>query len=673
MRITVVGKIIFGFVLFGLLLLLTNVISYFGLADIRDSAKLVVEEKMPVQAQMLQVQTELLTLANISQEGYFSQKLSKLQENQQAFEQRSERFNVLLSDLAEMDIDSDDKAQLAEAATSAATYLDATNKMYASRIQVLNLRDAIFALVKDIQFTGGDAGANLLDMSYMDGAEDDPKLAPVVGAGGRIDNIIITLINATKEYSANNEAELSATIEENLNLTMGDLSNNVEFINRIATGVDTDGLMDAFNEQYKKFVELYLGEQGLLAKQASRLAQLAEADQQMERANQNLTKAKKLLAEVFAKVNSDTLDGQNAILETVQSNILKSLLIMLVALGMVVTIGTLAARSIAKPLERIRSSLKQISSGNLTHKADESGQDEFSHLARDVNQLTSSLHQVVSQITNQEKQLEKAIRSSEELGEMTLSQVDEQTKMLRQTAQNTEQVRHTSKSNLDQVEQSMAQLSEVKNQTLSAGRLVETTRGQIQTQAQQAQHSAEVINRLESNSKKIGGILDVIKTIAEQTNLLALNAAIEAARAGEQGRGFAVVADEVRTLANRTQNSTEEIEQMIASLQSDAQKAVSAMGVGEKQAQQSVSQIEKLNSEIQAIGDIVAKLVAINERIVGDTTQQDGVLENVAGNINSVVDLAELSADTTQKSSGAIAQVGELMKQLHNAVSRFRL
>jgi methyl-accepting chemotaxis protein len=672
MRITVVGKIITGFVLFGVLLLITNVTSYWGLSDIRKSARLVVDEKMPVQSQMLIVQTRLLALAKISTEGYYTGNEEKLLASQLQFDALRQELYSQLQQLQKLPLNSQDKALLSSATRATEDYLEQADKMYQSRIRGLSLQREIDALAQEIEYTGSDAGANLLDMSYLDGAEQG-TLAQVVGAGARIDNIIVTLLNATREFAIVRDSELSQTIRDNLQLTMGDLSNNVEFINRIADGIDTDGLMEAFNQQYQKFVGQYEGSNGLFELKTQRLDSLAQAEQRMLAAEASMEKARSDMGELFDKVNADTLQGQNAILDSVQSNIFKSVLIMLLALVMVVIIGVAAARSISRPLARIRNSLSVISSGDLTHKADSSGEDEFASLARDVNELSTGLHQVVSQILRQESLLEEAITSSENLSENTLRQVQQQTEQVRETADNTASVRQTSKSNLDQIQQSTARLSEVASQTRHAGDLVSRSKKQILAQADQAGQSAEIINRLQTNSNNIGGILDVIKTIAEQTNLLALNAAIEAARAGEQGRGFAVVADEVRTLANRTQSSTEEIEQMISSLQADARQAVDAMSSGQQQARDSVEQIGQVDEEIRAIEQIISDLNAINEQIVEDTGQQDQLLDAVTNSLERIVELAEKSADSTRESSAAMSQVGELMKQLNKAVSRFKL
>jgi methyl-accepting chemotaxis protein len=175
--------------------------------------------------------------------------------------------------------------------------------------------------------------------------------------------------------------------------------------------------------------------------------------------------------------------------------------------------------------------------------------------------------------------------------------------------------------------------------------LTQTTES-ISTLANQVEASSSVIKELARDSNNIGAILDVIKGIAEQTNLLALNAAIEAARAGEQGRGFAVVADEVRSLASRTQVSTQEIEKMIQRLQSAAQSAVSSMDGGHEIAQQSVDQVAKANTSLHTINAAVGRIKNMNTQIASAAEEQSAVTAEIKGNVEVIDDVNELTIET---------------------------
>jgi len=207
-----------------------------------------------------------------------------------------------------------------------------------------------------------------------------------------------------------------------------------------------------------------------------------------------------------------------------------------------------------------------------------------------------------------------------------------------------------------------------------AGRaVVRETTASIENLAHEVESAAQVVQQLANDSESIGAVLDVIKGIAEQTNLLALNAAIEAARAGEQGRGFAVVADEVRTLASRTQDSTKEIEGMIEQLQNGARNAVEVMENGREKARTGVDQTKQAVQALDAITKAVATINQMNTQIASAAEQQRATTEEMNRNIININQIAEQTATSAIQTTTASDELARLSAQLQSLVNQFKL
>ena len=668
MPITVVNKIIIGFALFGGLLLITSVLSYLGLTGIQSSAEDVIEDKMPIQTRMNDVNTQILTLATFTANGYHEESIESLKASESSFESRSDAFIKQLDELSQLL----GKDQVAEQAIAASrTYVAESKAMLSARKQQLMFQKQLVEQTDKALTIADEASALMLDLSFLD--SNDSGIETIIGIGNNIDNKLLTLNTAINEVGKSADEETTSAVEDDLSYQLSNLSVDKEYLNRLADSISTDGIVDKFNEQYVAFLEALNGEQGLVWMQRQKLAYKAQGTAHRNAALEALTIALENIETLYERVNSSTLTAQQKILDTVMGALLTTAAVFVVGLIAAVLLAVITTRSIVRPLVKINQGLSLLSEGDLTRKLDQSGKDEFAALAAKINTLTDSLRNLVGNILSQEHRLDEVTKSSVALGEESLKQVDKQREQVQLTATNTQHVRETSRNNLTQITTAMDKLHQVEKQSQNIATLAENNRQQVLEQAKQAETSAQVVHRLDENSRNIGSILDVIKTIAEQANLLALNAAIEAARAGEQGRGFAVVADEVRTLANRTHNSTEEIESMIGSLQKDAQRAVETINTGREQAQIGAQTTQQVSEQVANISLIIQELSEINRQIVSETEQQDDLLSDVASSLQRIVELAEMSASSTQKANESTSQIDVEMADLKTAVSQFKL
>ena len=668
MQLTIINKITLGFGLFGCLLLLTSILSYFGLSGIKDSAQDVVEQKMPVQTSMVKVKTEILSLSVITANGYHVENREELVANKETFDTLSSAFS---DDLSRLNSLMPNNAVASNAVDVSLAYVNSSNDMYTAINERMNIEKALAAQLEKVLMTADEASALMLDLSYLEG--NNPSIETLIGAGTAIDNKLLTMNDSFIELAETDNATQSASIIEDLEYQLSNLQVDKDYVNRLATGVDDGGTIASFNEQYDLLMEAVNGTNGLIALQRQKLSEVDKAAKAQKEAKEALETALAYINTLFDAVQKQSLDGQNAILESVQANLVRNIIVAALGLVAAIFLAVIVTRSISKPLGRINKGLSQLSKGDLSTKLPQEGNDEFSALSAKVNSLTDSLRELVGNILEQEKRLIDITKESVELGNKSLSEVDKQREQVTVTSTNTKHVQEKSRSNLAQINEAMDALRDITKQSTDIGQLVQKSSQQVGNQAKQAESSAQIINRLDDNSRNIGSILDVIKTIAEQTNLLALNAAIEAARAGEQGRGFAVVADEVRTLANRTHDSTEEIEQMIGNLQKDAAQAVKAINAGREQAQEGVEITQQVSQQVESIREIIERLSDINEHIVADTEQQDVLLGDVAKSLNRIVALADSSAQSTRQSNESTMLLDAQTESLRKAVERFHL
>ena len=332
-------------------------------------------------------------------------------------------------------------------------------------------------------------------------------------------------------------------------------------------------------------------------------------------------------------------------------------------------------RGIKQSIDDVVRSLKDIAqeNGDLTVRIATKSEDEIGELVYWFNQFMDKLQGVVKDVVEASLPLSNLAQNLRGLTEETQRTIDIQ----QQSAQNAKLAVDTMSGSVDGVAHSAAQAAADANEATSAAgegrQIVQQTVSSIQQLAENVRETADVIGRLESDSNKVGSVLDVIKGIAEQTNLLALNAAIEAARAGEQGRGFAVVADEVRTLASRTQQSTEEIQSTIEQLQSAAHSAVEVMSRGTEQATNSVETANKAGVSLETITSTIGRINQMNEQIAHNTEDQRSVAVDIVKHVEEIHQRTEQTSSRSGELGVMCNELADLAQHLESIAKQFRV
>lgn len=317
--------------------------------------------------------------------------------------------------------------------------------------------------------------------------------------------------------------------------------------------------------------------------------------------------------------------------------------------------------------------MDQVAAGDLTAHFKVQSRDELGELGGAFNQTVQRIHALLEQVNNTVHDVEGQATRVLSVSAQSNTAAAEQRAQIEQVATAMNEMSATSQEVANSAASAVGNAQSVNDETISGRVQVEQQVSNIQKLAQEIDGSVVAINQLATNSKSIGQVLDVIKGIAEQTNLLALNAAIEAARAGEQGRGFAVVADEVRNLAQRTQHSTAEIEQMISQLHGGVSSAVKAMSASHVMADETVAQSVEVQSALENILAAVGMIVDQIQQIAAAAEQQTAVAHDIDQNIVQINQTGELTAqgadETAQASQGMSAQV----EHLKTLISAFKM
>ena len=669
MKLTVKLRVVGGFSIITLLLLFIGLTAYTQLSGISKSTAEVNTISIPALENSALMKSEFVLMSKISLQAFNAQEQSQITALRQQFNTEQQAYQTAANQLTNAVQQQQTLAGAAQQVNLAYdAFIPLSNQLFEQLEQNLRSQNEIDDKLSELEMTADDMAALLLDFTDISNVRN--RFPQAYQAATQMETGINSLLSVVVDLNRTTNDSTATTISNDIAFRLQDLATQLSVMLREASQVP----MPADLEEKLTIVNSLLdANQGIPGTKAKLLAGKERANQLLQQADEQTALA---LSRLDALLNQSTQVAatiQNESQNSVSNAVTAIFIVMLISTLVAVFIAYRTVSAIVKPLGKINAMLGIVASGDLTQQLNDRSQDEFGELSRNINKVNQSLQQLIQGIISRSTQLAAASEETSAITLQTTQAIREQKSQVTQAATATTEMSSTSQGVL---QSSHDALNEIKNADKEAERVkgisLENKAIIIQL-SREVEQASQVINKLHKDSASIGSILDVIRGIAEQTNLLALNAAIEAARAGEQGRGFAVVADEVRSLASKTQASTQEIQAMIQALQTGAHAAVEAMNKGKKQAEDCVAKTEVATSALDSITHAVHLAHDMSEQISSAAKEQHQVSAEISGLLESIVAIAEQTASGAEQTSASSHEVAKLAEELRRSVDQFKV
>ena len=671
MNLTVSQRIWGGFICITLLLLLIGGNSLFRIANINNSAQQVNQLSLPALKESSDLQVEFTLMSKAAQASFYTTSASELEPIKKALQARQQRCDKSQSQLQQVVANN---AQLSQSSLDVEKtyngFLKTVQDLLKDKATELELNKKLKTQLESIELAAEDANSVVLDIIDIDGLEENDSRA--YQAANMLENNFLSLVTTSTDMLTVKTLNTLDIVKNEQVYFLEEVERSITLL-KPAVEADNPGLFNDLNNYFISIKDNVQGSNSLSANKKRLIDTIALTKSELAEAEKATTKALQQLNELVNQANNVAFELQKGVSSDVSSANLWTWVGMVSATLLAIVVAYITVSRITKPLAEVNRVLDIVASGDMTQRLDDSAKDEFGELSQSCNTLIDSLRNLIRGIISRSTQLAAASEETSAITGESSQAIRNQQAQVEQAATATTEMSSTSQTVSNSAQQA---LKEIKNADKEADRvkgISSQNKATIEQLAREVDDASKVINKLHQDSASIGSILDVIRGIADQTNLLALNAAIEAARAGEQGRGFAVVADEVRSLASKTQESTQEIQAMIESLQSGAEAAVSAMSKGKQQAESCVEQSDLANTALDSITAAVAQAHDVSEEISTAAQEQQQVSQEISERLESIVAIAEQTAEGANQTNISSSEVAKLAEELRLSVDEFKV
>lgn len=674
LTLTIKQKIIFSFSAIGALLIAGSSFFYYSLSQVQTAYQNIETLAVPVQKQSNSLQLVLLKMSRLATLAHSQQDTAALTKSQQGFTALQKKYQSIENELIERVADQPKmQTSLDEAKARYQAYLQQSQAMFSAKLANEQAKQQYQQLFERFNDAKTDASNAMIDLETLSIPDNPTLLEEIIGTGTRIDDMLYTLTNTMGELIHTQSLEVIQSHQQDVSILLGNLTTNFTFLKQQTDGLDTLGLLQTFEQQYAIIntllavpAELYKTQQAVVEAQLQAEQHYLDADNEFNANNLALDKLITLADRRFSS------------LQTIASNAIEqgqtlAIALALVFIVMVSFISFFTSKAMLNPLALVNGALASIARGDLSKRIHKRHDDEFGALIDNMNTLSDDLAKLLTNISQNAHSLDSSATQTNEQGQRIANAATAQISRVDETKALAEQMFTSSNLVTEQASESAKQISQASKYGNQVKQIADDNRNKIAELSARLSSSVEVMSRLSIQSDNIGSILTTISSIAEQTNLLALNAAIEAARAGEHGRGFAVVADEVRSLASRTQAATAEIQTMITALQKETSTAASAITTGQNQANECVGQSQTLQDAITHIESTLHTLNDMSLEITHAAHEQLDYSQRIESSMSEAAQAADQNANEAMDMAKRSNEVTTLAHSLTSSVERFKL